>query len=233
MIGGFYYYDYSYLWYMIITLGISMYANFKVHSTFNKYSRIKSARSITGAESARKVLLENQVTGVQLQRISGKLTDHFDPRNNTISLSDGVYSDTSISAVGVAAHEAGHAVQHAKGYFPIKIRQMLVPISQFGSSLAMPLVFVGLLLPVEYNFIVNIGIIFFSMAVFFQVITLPVEINASKRAIVSLKNSGVLYEEEVNGAKKVLQAAALTYIAATFTSLISLLRLLLISRRRS
>ncbi len=227
-----YYYDYSYWIYMLITLSISMYANFKVQSTFNKYSKVKSTNGLTGAEAAKKVLLKDSVGDVSIGHVKGKLTDHYDPRNNSILLSDEVYSSTSISAIGVAAHEAGHAVQNAQGYLPIRIRQFLVPISQFGSSLAMPLVFIGLLLPVQYNFVVNIGIMLFSLAVLFQIVTLPVEFNASSRAIKALSETGVLYGEEVDGAKEVLKAAALTYLAATFTALLSLLRLLLISRRR-
>lgn len=229
---GFYYYDYSYLIYMVITLGISMYAHFKVQSTFNKYSKVKSVRGMTGAQAADSVLKFNNVRGIEISRVGGSLTDHFDPRSKSIFLSDSVYNSSSVSAIGVAAHEAGHAVQHDKGYTPIKIRQMLVPISQFGSSIAMPLVFIGLILPVQYNFIVNLGIIMFSLAVLFQIVTLPVEVNASRRALASLENSGILYDEELDDAKKVLKAAALTYVAAMFTSILSLLRLVFISQRR-
>lgn len=229
---GFYYYDSSYFIYMIITLSISMYAHFKVQSTFNKYSKVKSVRGMTGAQAADSVLKWNDVRGVPISRVGGSLTDHFDPRSNSIFLSDSVYNSTSVSAIGVAAHEAGHAVQHEKGYMPIKIRQMLVPISQFGSSLAMPLVFLGLLLGGQYGFIVNLGIMMFSLAVLFQIVTLPVEINASKRALASLESSGVLYDDEIKDARKVLYAAALTYIAATLTSILSLLRLIFIAQRR-
>ena len=229
---GFYYYDYSYFIYMIITLSISMYAHFKVQSTFNKYSKVRSIRGMTGAQAAESVLKWNEVKGVEISRVGGSLTDHFDPRSGSIFLSDSVYNSTSVSAIGVAAHEAGHAVQHDKGYTPIKIRQKLVPITQFSSSLAMPLVFLGLLLPVQYNFVVNLGIALFSLAVLFQIVTLPVEINASQRAIASLESSGILYDEELENAKKVLKAAALTYIAAMFTSILSLLRLIFISQRR-
>ena len=228
----FYYYDGSYFLYMIITVAITMYAQIKVQTTFSKYSKIKSTSGLTGEQAARKVLLRDNIGDVSISHIAGNLNDHFDPRKNAILLSDNVYGSSSISAIGVAAHEAGHAVQNATGYFPIKIRQFLVPISQFGSSMAMPLVFIGLLLPVRYRFIVNLGIMMFALAVLFQVITLPVEINASRRAIIALEESGILYGEEKEGAKKVLSAAALTYIAATFTALLSLLRLILISRRR-
>lgn len=230
---GFYYYDYNYFLYMLITMAVSMYAHFKVQYVFNKYSKVKSFRGMTGEQAAGNVLKGNDVSGVSVNRIKGKLNDYFDPRNNSINLSDDVYSSTSVSAIGVAAHEAGHAVQHARGYTPIKIRKMLVPISQIGSSLSIPLVFIGLLLPVQYSFIVNLGIILFSVAVLFQIVTLPVEFNASSRAIQSLERTGILEGEELEGAKKVLSAAALAYVAATFTSLLSLLRLLLITRRRN
>lgn len=228
-----YYYDSSYIIYMLITLGISMYAHFKVQNTFSKYSKIKTLRNITGMQSAQQVLSYNDVHDIPIKHIKGNLNDNFNPSENTIFLSDPVYSNNSVSAVGVAAHEAGHAVQNAQGYTPIKIRQLLVPITQLGSNLSMPLVFIGLLLPVQYNFIVNLGIILFSLAVIFQIITLPVEINASKRAILSLQSANLLNEEELKGAKEVLHAAALTYVAAAFTAIISLLRLILISRRRN
>ncbi len=228
----FYYYDTSYFLYMIVTLAVSMYAQIKVQTTFNKYSKVKSQGGLTGEQAARKVLLRDNVGDVSISHISGNLNDYYDPRENVIKLSDNVYGSTSISAIGVAAHEAGHAVQTAKQYLPIKIRQFLVPISQFGSSMSMPLIFIGLLFPSKYNFLVNIGIMLFALAVLFQVITLPVEINASKRALVALEESGILYGEEVEGARKVLSAAALTYLAATFTALLSLLRLVLISKRR-
>ena len=230
---GFYYYDYNYFIYMLITMAVSMYAHFKVQSAFNKYSKIRSSKGLTGAEAAEKVLNGNGVSGVSIGKIRGRLSDHFDPRDNSISLSDDVYASTSISAIGVAAHEAGHAVQHAKGYTPIKIRQALVPITQFSSSISIPLVFIGLLLPVQYGFIVNLGIILFSLAVVFQLVTLPVEFNASSRALNSIEQTGILNSEELEGARKVLSAAALTYVAAAFTSVISLLRLLFIAKRRN
>ncbi|MDR1628025.1 MAG: zinc metallopeptidase [Oscillospiraceae bacterium] len=227
-----YYYDSSYVFYMLITLAISMYAHFKVQNTFSKYSKIKTSKNITGLDSAKQVLLYNNVCDVPIKHIKGNLNDNFNPAQNAIFLSDPVYSNNSVSAAGVAAHEAGHAVQNAQGYIPIKIRQFLVPITQLGSNLSMPLVFIGLLLPVQYHFIVNLGIILFSLAVVFQIITLPVEINASKRAMLSLQNANMLSEKELKGAKEVLNAAALTYVAAAFTAIISLLRLILISQRR-
>lgn len=229
---GFYYYDFNYLIYMFITMSISMYANFKVQHAYRKYAKIMSKSGMTGLDAASKVLEGNDVTGVTVGHVKGELNDYFDPSSNIINLSDSVYYGKSISSIGVAAHEAGHAVQHAKGYMPIKIRQALIPISQFGSSISIPLVIIGLLLPVQYSFVVNLGIILFSAAVLFQLATLPVEFNASNRAIASLEQTWGLESEEIEGAKKVLRAAAFTYIAATFTSILSLLRLIFISRRR-
>lgn len=231
---GFYYFDYSYFWFMVPALVISLYAQFKVSSTFSKYSKVRNSRGLTGADAANRVLAQNGVTGVEVEHVSGDLNDHFDPRTNVIRLSDSVYSSTSVAAVGVAAHEAGHAVQHANGYAPMNIRKALVPVTNIGSTLSMPLIFIGLLLPVQYDFVVNLGIALFSLAVLFQVITLPVEFDASRRAIATLEQGGTLCEEELTGAKKVLTAAAMTYLAATFTAVMSLLRLLLIvaGRRR-
>lgn len=231
---GFYYFDYSYFWFMVPALIISLYAQFKVSSTFSKYSKVRNSRGLTGADAANRVLAQNGVTGVEVEHVSGDLTDHFDPRTNVIRLSDSVYSSTSVAAVGVAAHEAGHAVQHANGYAPMNIRKALVPVTNIGSTLSMPLIFIGLLLPVQYDFVVNLGIALFSLAVLFQVITLPVEFDASRRAIATLEQGGTLCGEELTGAKKVLTAAAMTYLAATFTAVMSLLRLILIvaGRRR-
>ncbi len=229
---GFYYYDYTYFLYVIITMAASMYAHFRVQSAFNKYSKIFCEKGLTGADAAKEVLANGSVSGVSIGKVGGYLSDHFDPRNNSISLSESVYSSNSISAIGVAAHEAGHAVQHARGYMPIKIRQALVPVTQFGSGISVPLILLGLLLPVQYSFIVNIGIFLFSLAVLFQLVTLPVEFDASSRALDALKSTEILSDKELKGAKKVLDAAALTYVAAAFTSVMSLIRLLLIARRR-
>lgn len=229
---GFYYYDYTYFLFMLPAFIISLYAQFKVNSTFSKYSKMRNMRGLTGADAAHRVLMQNEVTGVTVTQVAGELTDHFDPRTNVIKLSDPVYSSTSVSAIGVAAHEAGHAVQHARGYAPMKFRKVLVPISNIGSTLSMPLIFIGLLLPVQYDFIVNIGIALFSLAVLFQIVTLPVELDASRRAIATLEQTEMLYGEELKGAKKVLTAAAMTYLAATFTAVMSLLRLLLIAGNR-
>ena len=229
---GFYGFNYYSFLFMLPALIISLYAQAKVQSTFQKFSRLSSHGNVTGSEAARQVLLRGGVTDVQITTIAGNLTDHFDPTSKVIRLSQNVYGSNSISAVGVAAHEAGHALQYAEGYVPIKLRGILVPITNLGSRLSMPLILIGLLLPVQYDFVVHIGIGLYSLMVLFQLVTLPVEFNASARAIRALGESGILYEEELNGAKKVLSAAAMTYLAATFTSLLSLLRLLLIAGNR-
>ncbi|MDF2631536.1 MAG: zinc metallopeptidase [Caproiciproducens sp.] len=229
---GFYYFDYTYFIFIVPALIITMIAQFRVKSTFQKYSRIATAKNMSGAQAADNVARFGGAMGVQVQHIAGNLTDNFDPRNNTISLSDNVYGSTTIAAVGVAAHEAGHAIQNAKGYFPNKIRTVLVPVTNIGSRLAMPLVIVGLFLPVQYDFVVTIGIALYSFAVLFQLVTLPVEFNASFRAIRALDEAGILYPDELEGAKKVLTAAAMTYLAASFTAIMSLLRLLILAGSR-
>ena len=178
------------------------------------------------------MLSSNGVTGVKIEPVSGKLTDHFDPRTNTIRLSESVYNSSTVAAVGVAAHEAGHAVQHAQGYLPNKIRSAIVPVANFGSKLSWILIFVGFLLPVQYNFVITLGIVFFSFSVLFTLVTLPVEFNASKRALETIKGANLLYEEEYSGAKKTLSAAAMTYVAAAATAIAQLLRLLLLTNRR-
>jgi len=229
---GFYYFDYTYFIFIVPALIITMIAQFRVKSTFQKYSRVATAKNMSGAQAADSVARFGGAQGVQVQHIPGNLTDNFDPRNNTISLSDNVYGSTTIAAVGVAAHEAGHAIQNATGYFPNKIRTVLVPVTNIGSRLAMPLVIVGLFLPVQYDFVVTIGIALYSFAVLFQLVTLPVEFNASFRAIRALDEAGILYPDELEGAKKVLTAAAMTYLAASFTAIMSLLRLLILAGSR-
>ena len=222
-------------WYVILVLPaiiLSLFASANVNSTFKKYSRVMSRRGITGAESARRVLSANGVFGVQIEHVSGNLTDHFDPRTNTIRLSDAVYSSTSVAAIGVAAHEAGHAVQYAKGYAPMKMRSAIIPITQIGSNLAMPLILIGIILSMPA--LAELGIIAFSFSTLFQLITVPVEFNASSRAIEAITNASA-DAAEVNGAKKVLRAAALTYVAALAVSIANLLRLIMIvggGRRR-
>ncbi len=229
---GFYYFDYTYFVFILPAVIISMIAQFKVSSTFNKYSQISNRRGVTGRDAALRVLSANNVPPLPVRQIPGKLTDHFDPTSNTISLSEPVCDRTTIAAVGVAAHEAGHAVQHAQGYGPIKLRSALVPITKIGSNLAMPLIIIGLLLPVQYDFVVYLGIALYSLAVLFSFVTLPVEFNASSRAIRALEATGTLDGEELAGARKVLQAAAMTYVASTFSALLSLLRLLVIVGNR-
>lgn len=227
----FYYYGIDSLYILLVlpAILISLWAQIKVKSTFSKFS--KSSAPLSGAQAAQKVLEANGVYGVKIEPAKGSLTDHYDPRTNTIRLSETVYSVQSIAAVGVAAHEAGHAVQYAKGYGPIKIRAAILPVCNIGSQLALPLVLIGFLF--GFGFLVDLGIIFFSLALIFQLITLPVEFNASRRALTTIKNNQILYNEnDCRGAKKVLSAAALTYVAAVLVSLAQLLRLIAISNRR-
>lgn len=229
---GFYYFNYTYFWIMVPALIVTLIAQSRVNSTFTKYARVRTMNQITGAEAAERVARFGGVNRLFVKRIAGNLTDNFDPRNDTISLSESVYSSVSVSAVGVAAHEAGHAIQNAEGYFPNKIRTALVSVTNFGSRLSMPLIIIGLILPVQYDFIVYAGIVLYSLVVLFQLVTLPVEFNASSRAIRALNDAGILYPDELEGAKKVLRAAAMTYLAASFTALLTLLRFLLLASSR-
>ncbi|MCI9273083.1 MAG: zinc metallopeptidase [Clostridiales bacterium] len=222
---------FSYLLFMLPALIISMIAQARVQSTFHKYSQVRNARGLTGADAARRVLTLNGITNVQVEYVNGRLTDHYDPRVNVIRLSESVFGVDSVSAVGVAAHEAGHAAQYAAGYFPIKLRSALVPVSQFGSGVSIPLILLGYFF--QYDWLIFLGIAFFSFAVLFSIVTLPVEFNASRRAIQVLGDSGTLQGEELEGAKQVLSAAAMTYVASTLTALLSLLRLILIFGRRN
>lgn len=229
-----YYYgfDISYFILIIPALLFGLWAQSQVNTNFNKYSKVRTMREMTGAQAAEYILQQNGIYDVQVRHISGNLTDNFNPKNKTINLSDSVYSSTSIAAVGVAAHEAGHAVQHAVNYKPIRIREMIIPVTQIGSWLYFPIIMLGFVFSSQY--IVNLGIILFSFIALFQLVTLPVEFNASDRAIRTLEGSGILYGDEITGAKKVLKAAALTYVAALVSSLAQLLRLILIfgGRRR-
>ena len=209
---------------------IAMWAQFNVKSTFEKYSRVPSDRGITGYDAARRILDMNGLSHIQVVSTPGSLTDHYDPKANVIRLSESVHSARTAAAVGVAAHEAGHAVQHATGYFPIKIRQAVIPVANLGSNLAMPLFFIGLLLSLPA--LCTAGILFFCGAVFFQLVTLPVEFNASNRALAVIRDSGMQGDEGCKVTKKVLTAAALTYVAALFVSLANLLRLIAIANRR-
>lgn len=216
--------------FVLIAAIFAMIASASVNSTFKKYSQVASRAGLTGAESARRVLAANGVTGVTIERVSGNLTDHFDPKTNTIRLSESVYDANTVAAVGVAAHEAGHAVQYAVGYAPIKLRAAIIPITNIGSNLALPLVLIGLLLSAPTLAYIGIGA--FSLSTIFQLITLPVEFNASSRAIETMENAG-MGETEINGSKKVLRAAAMTYVAALAVSLANLLRLFLLVNRRN
>ncbi len=224
-----FYFDTGYLIYVLPAMIIAMIAQARVSSTFNKYSRITNARGITGAEVAQKILSLYGIFDVKIERVSGNLTDHFDPRTKVIRLSDNVYSSTSVAALGVAAHETGHAIQHNKEYVPIKLRNAVLPVANIGSSLAFPLVILGIIF--SFPTLVNFGIILFSAVVIFQIVTLPVEFNASRRAISIMESQYILSDEELSGAKKVLSAAAMTYVASTIVALGNLLRLLNIAKR--
>lgn len=229
------YFDWTYIVLVLPCVLFSLWASSSVNSTFKKYSAQLSRRGITGAQAADRVLRANGVNGVRIERISGNLTDHFDPSTNVIRLSDSVYSNTSTAAIGVACHEAGHAVQYAQNYAPIKLRAAIIPITNIGSKLAMPLILIGLLLAVfenlSYTF-VYLGIACFGLSLVFQLVTLPVEFNASRRALSAIESSELLTEEEQKGARKTLTAAAMTYVAATAVALAQLLRLIMIFGRR-
>ena len=235
----YYYYgfDWTYLVLILPCMIFSLIASSRVNSTFKKYSSQYSLRRLTGAEAARRVLAHNGVSGVRIERVSGNLTDHYDPRSNVIRLSDSVYDSTSTAAIGVAAHEAGHAVQYAREYAPIKFRAAIIPLTNFGSKLAMPLILAGILLAAFGSFstiLVDLGIAAFGLSFVFQLITLPVEFNASRRAIQAIEEGQLLTAEEQKGAKKTLKAAAMTYVAAMAVALAQLLRLIVLfgNRRR-
>lgn len=215
---------------MIPVLIFSVICQIMVNNRFKKYSRIANSRGLSGAEAAYRLLQLNGVTDVRIKKISGNLTDHFNPSAKEICLSEAVYDSRSIAAVGIACHEAGHACQHAEAYFPLKIRNAVIPITRFGSTLGIPLVLLGVFFTFEP--LVYAGIILYSAVALFQLITLPVEFNASSRALRTISENGFLIDEEYGGAKKVLAAAALTYVAALASSLATLFRLILISGRR-
>ncbi len=212
---------------------LAAWAQYRVSSTFNKYSKIASLRGLTGAQAARMILDRNGLTNVHIQRIGGNLTDNFDPRTNIVNLSDSTYASNSIGAIGVAAHECGHAVQYATGYAPIKIRNGIYPVVNFCNMLSMPIILIGFVLTAFGGIapiVVDIGILLYCTTVIFQLITLPVEFNASSRALKTLESYNMLSTEELGGAKKVLSAAAMTYVAAALSSLMTLVRLFVISR---
>ncbi len=233
---GYYYgFDWTYVVLVLPCVLLSLWASWSVNSTFKKYSQQLSMRHITGAQAAQRVLSQNGVSGVRIERVSGNLTDHYDPQTNVIRLSDSVYDATSTAAIGVACHEAGHAVQYAQNYAPIKLRAAIIPITNICSKLAMPLILLGLVLTALGDlsiWLVYIGIACFGLSLVFQLITLPVEFNASRRAMNAIESAGLLTEEEQRGARKTLTAAAMTYVAATAVSLAQLLRLILLYGNR-
>ncbi|SEQ46444.1 zinc metallopeptidase [Butyrivibrio sp. TB] len=229
--GYYYYFDWTYILVIAGAL-LSLLASWNVKSSYNRYARIANMRGLTGAEAARRILEANNVMNVQVQHVRGELTDHYDPRTQTVNLSDSVYNSTSVAALGVAAHECGHVMQHETGYVPLQIRTALVPAANIGSRFGIYIVILGLILAFEP--LTTIGIWVFSLAVLFQIVTLPVEFDASRRALSMLEGYGMMGQEEVGGARKVLTAAALTYVAAAAASVMSLVRLLILrdNRRR-
>lgn len=233
----FYGFDTTYLLLVLPCVILSLWASSNVKNTFNRYSKQLSMHRITGAMAAERVLRANGVHGVRIERVAGNLTDHYDPKANVIRLSEGVYNSTSTAAIGVACHEAGHAVQYAEHYAPIKLRAAIIPITNIGSRLAMPLILLGVILTFMENFsylFIYLGIACFGLSLVFQLVTLPVEFNASRRAMNAIADSELLTSEEQRGARKTLTAAALTYVAATALALAQLLRLVSIfGRRRS
>lgn len=232
-----YYYgfDWTYMVFVLPCVILSLWASSSVKNTFQHYSSKFSIRRITGADAARRVLSSNGVHNVRIERVSGNLTDHFDPTTNVIRLSEGVYDSTSTAAIGVACHEAGHAVQYAQHYLPIKLRAAIIPVTNIGSKLAMPLILLGIVLSYLGNFsytLIYLGIACFSLSLVFQLVTLPVEFNASARALAAIKDTEILTHEELVGARKTLRAAAMTYVAATATAFAQLLRLIVLFGRR-
>lgn len=227
-----YYFDPTYIL-VIIGAVICLIASARVKITFNKYNKVRSMSGMTGAQAAERILQSAGIYDVKVQHISGDLNDHYDPRNKTLSLSDSTYGSSSVAAVGVAAHECGHAIQHQQSYAPLNIRGALVPIVNFGSTISWPLILIGFFITSRTgDLLLNIGILCFSLAVLFQLVTLPVEFNASSRAVRILGETGILGEEELRGTKKVLSAAALTYVASAAAAILQLLRLLFLSGSR-
>ena len=215
---------------LIPAIILSLYAQAKVHTTFNKYLRVQSSSGVNGAVVAQRILERNGIHDVNIQMNKGRLSDHYDPRGKTVRLSPEVYSGTSLASLGIAAHEVGHAIQHNHGYFPLELRSTFAPVAQIGSNLAFPLIFLGLLLGSQGAFLLQFGIYLFAAVVLFQIITLPVELNASSRAVAQLQSNDFILPKEMKGVKKVLSAAALTYVAAVVAAVLNLLRLVLISR---
>lgn len=229
---GYYYWDPTYIL-VVIGAVICMIASARVKGTFNKYSQLRSMSGMNGAQVAQRVLQAAGIYDVQVRHVSGSLTDHYDPRTKTVNLSDPVYNATSVAALGVAAHECGHAIQHAKSYAPLSIRSALVPIANFGSMLAWPVILIGLLFNTRSSgLIIDIGILLFSAAVLFQLVTLPVEFDASRRALVMLRTQGILADDELRYTRRVLKSAALTYVASAAAVILQLLRIILITNGR-
>ena len=229
----YYYFDWTYIL-VLIGVVICMMASGRVNSVFSRYSRMRSHSGMTGREAAERILRRNGIYDVRVIHIPGNLTDHYNPGNKTLGLSDTVYNSSSVAAVGVAAHECGHAVQHLVGYAPLTIRGALVPVANFGSAISWPLILIGLLIHGQMSaLLINLGILLFSAAVLFQIVTLPVEFNASGRAVKALESSGMLYPDEISAVKKVLGAAALTYVAGAASMILQLLRLMIIGGRKN
>lgn len=235
MFGYYYGIDLSYIVLVLPAILLGLWAQARVQSTYAKYSRVRASRGVTADQVARMILDMNGLRNVPIQRISGSLTDHYDPKSGVVRLSDTVYGSPSIAAIGVAAHEVGHAVQHAEGYTPMKVRSAIVSVTNIGSTLSMPLILVGLLLNSSGLAMAGVGL--FGLVAVFQLVTLPVEFNASRRALVTLESRDILSQQEMAGARSVLTAAALTYVAALVQSLAQLLRLLILvngnNRRRN
>lgn len=229
---GYYYWDPTYIL-VVIGAVICMIASARVKGTFNKYSQLRSMSGMNGAQVAQRVLQAAGIYDVQVRHVSGSLTDHYDPRTKTVNLSDPVYNATSVAALGVAAHECGHAIQHAKSYAPLSIRSALVPIANFGSMLAWPVILIGLFFNTRSSgLIIDIGILLFSAAVLFQLVTLPVEFDASRRALVMLRTQGILADDELKYTRRVLKSAALTYVASAAAAILQLFRIILITNGR-
>ena len=229
----YYYYDWTYIL-VLIGVVLSLFASSQVKGTFAKYSKIRSYSGMTGREAAEQILRRNGIYDVQVTHIAGNLTDHYNPANKTLNLSDSVCNQTSVAAVGVAAHECGHAIQHARGYVPLRLRTAFVPIANFGSMLAWPVIILGVIINSRSSMmLINIGILLFSFAVLFQLITLPVEFDASRRAMVQLREQGILGDQELHYTRKVLTAAALTYVASAAAAILQLLRIVLLFGGRS
>lgn len=228
----YWYYDPTYIL-VLIGVVLCLLASARVKSTFRKYSGFRNSRNMTGAEAAERILRGAGIYDVQIARVSGDLTDHYDPKAKVLRLSDSTYSQTSVAAVGVAAHECGHAIQHARGYAPLRWRAALVPVANFGSTIAWPLIVLGLLFNSNSSsLLIHLGILAFSAAVLFQLVTLPVEFNASSRAIRIIADTGLMQGDEIKAAKKVLSAAAMTYVASAASSILQLLRILLLTGGR-